>query len=357
MVTVADQPGRGAEVEVARLRCDNWGRFYREEQRAARWHRKNSEDDGQRDAPNPDDDQNTSSHRRYRSVQRRGKEAKTAFHWLGSKRKSPPVPSPRGRFMYKYEGPCPRIASIVGHDGPMPQPQTMSVVSNHLHVSRMSTYMAAAGGDPDLALRLYLWNTRVSAALFETLSVTEIIMRNAIDTALRNWNQSRPYGHYPAEWTTSAARPLNSLTKKAVETARAHAAKARAKRPQNHPRKHAPIDHNDIVAQLSFGVYARLMPTTDTTDHNYARREILWREALSGAFAGRPGDGKLAHAGRVERLHSLRNRIAHAEPILDVNFSSRVRDMARLVDSINPQLSGWVSGHTRVHAVAAMRPH
>lgn len=228
------------------------------------------------------------------------------------------------------------------------------MVGEHLHVSRMSTYMSAAQGDSGLAIDLYLWNVRVSAAVFETLCITEVIFRNAVDAALREWNPTR--GDYPAEWTTHAAAPLNSLTAGAIPPARNNAHKARAKRDAQHPRKEAEVTHDDVVAQLTFGVYAKLMPSLDESDSTFDRRVILWNEALQGTFSGRPGEDNRVHAGRIERLHALRNRVAHAEPLLDVNFRSRIRDMVRIVDSINPALSGWVSGNTRVHDVLRDRP-
>lgn len=244
---------------------------------------------------------------------------------------------------------------MVRDDVKMPQDHTTRALADHLHVARMSTYMAEAQGDEALALRLYLWNGRMSAALFETLSVTEVIFRNAIDASLRTWNPTRGARH-TWEWTATPASPLNSMIQRPLREARTNAAKARAHRPASHPRKTAPINHDDLVSQLTFGVYARLLPTQDTTDHSYTAREALWREALSGAFSARPGEDKRVLVGRVQRLHRLRNRIAHAEPILTVNFGSRVRDMVRLVDSINPSLSGWVSGNTRVFEVMRTKP-
>lgn len=219
----------------------------------------------------------------------------------------------------------------------------------------MSTYMIAANGDEDLALRLYLWNGRMAAAMFESLSVTEVIFRNAIDAALRQWNVSRP-GAHPAEWTAGPASPLNSLIKSPLAKARSSAVKARAHRPANHPRKNAAINHDDLVAQLTFGVYARLTPTLDTQANDYTARQALWRESLQHTFNRRPSENVGALVGRVERLHRLRNRIAHAEPLLDVNYSGRVRDMVRLVDSINPLLTGWVAGSSRVTELIRARP-
>lgn len=257
--------------------------------------------------------------------------------------------------MYKNEGPCPRIASSLCQYTSMAQADTIEAVRHHLHVSRMGTYMREAANDSSLALELYLWNGRMSAAIFETLSVTEVLFRNTIDASLRTWNASRGT-EYSEEWTAKPAPPLNSLIRKALGKARTNAQKARAHRLPNHPRKFAAITHDDLVAQLTFGVYTGLIPTLDETDPTHKRRLILWNEALSAAFQGRPHEGMVTIAGRVQRLHALRNRVAHAEPILHVNFRSRARDMARLAESANPRLAGWVSGNTRIHEVLRERP-
>lgn len=111
---------------------------------------------------------------------------------------------------------------MVREDGQMPQDQTARVLAEHLHVARMSTYMAAAGGDEPHALQLYLWNGRMSAALFETLSVTEVIFRNAIDGALRSWNPSRGTNH-TWEWTATPASPLNSMIRRPLQVAHTNA--------------------------------------------------------------------------------------------------------------------------------------
>lgn len=257
--------------------------------------------------------------------------------------------------MYKDEGPCPRISYIVCHHVQMQQRSTVDVVTHHLHVARMDTYVRAASGNPQLALDLYLWNNRMSGALFETLSITEVIFRNALDVALKEWNAAQP-GDYSENWTQKAARPLNSLTRDALRTAQSNAVKARSKRKQDHPRKWADITHDDLVAQLTFGAYARLLPSNHRSAPHQRQREILWDEALSQVFRARPSDPRKAHLGRVERLHALRNRVAHAEPVLDVNFASRVRDMVRLVESTDSLLAGWLSGTTRVHQVLRERP-
>lgn len=252
------------------------------------------------------------------------------------------------------------LMSRVVQTGDMPQSKTTALIAQSLHMSRFGTYATAAGGDMDLALRLYLWNIELAGAFHSSLGLLEVILRNTIDAELRAWNasQSQPDGTpYPPDWLIDPARPLNTLTASARKTATQNAVKARAARPASHPRKHAPITHDDILAQLTFGVFVRLLPTPDSADKTFRARQVLWQEALIAAFPGSRSDpdGHIA-ADRAGRLLSLRNRVAHMEPLLGVNATARHRDAVRLVGSINPDLQGWFAGVTRVREVARERP-
>lgn len=226
----------------------------------------------------------------------------------------------------------------------MPQPQTTVLVSQSLHVSRFGTYSTAAGGDQDLALRLYRWNLDLASAFHSSLGLTEVFLRNAIDAQLRIWNAAQSKiggGFHQPEWLLDPARPLNSMTTAARKTAMSNATKARAARPPWHPRKKAPINHDDVLAQLTFGVFARLLPTQDTNDKHYTGRKVLWSQGLVNAFpaAQNDPDGSTV-SDRVARLHALRNRVAHMEPLLEVNATGRFRDMVRLIGTIDPELQG-----------------
>ena len=53
-----------------------------------------------------------------------------------------------------------------------------------LSPERIATYMAAAGGDREKAMRLYTWNTAVSAAFYGPLQGLEVALRNAMHRSL-----------------------------------------------------------------------------------------------------------------------------------------------------------------------------
>jgi hypothetical protein len=63
---------------------------------------------------------------------------------------------------------------------PFPYSQsTINALGRALSPERLSTYLAAANGDHAAALRLYVWNTEVSAAFYGPLQALEIVVRNA----------------------------------------------------------------------------------------------------------------------------------------------------------------------------------
>ena len=49
---------------------------------------------------------------------------------------------------------------------------------------RLGTYLDAAGGDQEGAIRLHVWNTAVSAAFYGPLQGLEVALRNAIHRRL-----------------------------------------------------------------------------------------------------------------------------------------------------------------------------
>jgi len=183
------------------------------------------------------------------------------------------------------EGPCPRATSTIGHHGGVSQgPDGVRAIIENLSDARIAPYVHAANGDDDFAIELYLWNHRMASALHTGLGLTEVILRNAIDRELRKWNalQKRPDGSFYTEFwlTEGTARPLNNMISEGRKKAVHNAYRARASRPVNHPRKRAPISHDDVLAQMSFGTMVRLLPDKSARDSARTVRDIMWDEPV-----------------------------------------------------------------------------
>jgi hypothetical protein len=127
-----------------------------------------------------------------------------------------------------------------------------------LSQGRLAPYVAASGSLPR-AVDLYSWNIAASGAIYETLHVTEVVLRNAMHDALAD--SHRAAGH-AGSWMDD---PNGLLTHEHV----ADIAKARSRV----NRKAIPTEGH-VVAELNLGFWRFLL----------ARRyqDNLWRTALCG---------------------------------------------------------------------------
>lgn len=245
----------------------------------------------------------------------------------------------------------------------MPQTQAdRDEVARLLSEQRIAPYRTAAGGNLREALRLYQWHTGLSAALHEQLGVAEVVLRNTMDQQLRIWHQARTGRE---DWliedpNTPIQRPLRDLTGNKREQATSWAKSARRRRPSAHPRHSAQITHDDVLANITFGLWKDLLPNHDQgANPNEPRnrgRQILWEQALIHAFPNATDPTGADTYWQVSRLHHLRNRVAHMEPLLDIDVKHRVRDLLELVGSISIPTRNWLSGSNRVPAILKTRP-
>ena len=58
----------------------------------------------------------------------------------------------------------------------------------------------------------------------------------------------------------------------------------------------------------------------------------------------------------LTRLHRIRNRIAHHEPLLRVDLDARVDDIVALATLLEPELGRYVAANSAVAGYAAGRP-
>jgi hypothetical protein len=211
----------------------------------------------------------------------------------------------------------------------MPKHAAILAVNKHLHPVRLATYSSRCGNDPYLALELYKWNLQLSSAFQQVLAITEVALRNTIDEQLRSWNANQPHHSqtgttHGAHWLIDPARPLNSLTRDSRKSARSHATDADGTRdvahpPQrrtNQPRRHPCADHLRCLAETA--------SHQRHSDAGFRGRRNLWQQALHHAFPHNNSDpnGYIV-ADRAARLHGLRNRVSHMEPLLGVNIIAR----------------------------------
>lgn len=231
-------------------------------------------------------------------------------------------------------------------------------VLNALHRTRLEPYLKETNENEQNALKLYTWHLRLTSSVQELLGVVEVTLRNAIDRELLIWNENECANK---SWLLEApAAPLGSLTSGKRKLALRNAEKAVEIRDVGHPRHQASVTHDDVLANVMFGMWKDIMPNhgLDAGQAGPANknRKRMWDEAIHKAFPhSNDPDGKETY-WRIIRLHLLRNRVSHMESLLGIDLPDRVHDMNKLVESIDPYVAEWFTGLNRVNAVLKERP-
>ncbi|MGI8416893.1 MAG: hypothetical protein ACR2P2_11955 [Nakamurella sp.] len=226
-------------------------------------------------------------------------------------------------------------------------------VEGWLSAPRLAVYLSAVGGDRQIAVDLYEWNSALSAAFMHDLGHLEVALRNAYDAALTSGAVSgRPH------WTQDAARYFPSVWRTAKNGARYDVndeprhqiARAVGSAGTGSPGK--------AIAELTFGFWRYL---------SSAAHEVpLWRPYLHRAFL--PGTSRATVDAPVTRLHKFRNRVAHHEPLLrrdrlsglmsleTGHLTDRCDDGLSIAGKISVDLRGYVAAHSQCSSIISQRP-
>ncbi len=232
---------------------------------------------------------------------------------------------------------------------PAPEPSDSAPqewVERWLSPPRFGVYLHAAGGNADKALALYEWNAQVGAAFGHDLAHLEVGLRNAYDRALTE------HLNLPRHWTAASnlvfapvvrTRKRGSHGKVAVDiNAKPRASLDRAMHEAG-GRKAPP---GKVIAQLTFGFWRYLTSS--------AHEVTLWRPALHRAFPA--GTSRPEVDTRVGRLHELRNRVAHHEPLLGIDAADLHGDLLHVARLLDPQLHDYIQEHSTLADILTSRP-
>ncbi|MDO5512345.1 Abi family protein [Corynebacterium sp.] len=233
--------------------------------------------------------------------------------------------------------------------------RTKSEVDAMLGAARFETYYVAAGKDIEKAVQLYRWNTRLAGAFHSQLSYFEVLTRNAMNSALQDWNDSQ-CGHRDWSLEHQSAQLLYDMFNRPMVQARKWARKESKRRRDGHARQNAPLNHDDVVAQLTLGNWSNLLGEALPAHRPNAER--LWKECLHRAFPNiDPGDQSREDIGKkFERLTHLRNRVSHQENLLKTNVRSRLNDMLAVLKAIDESYPHWAMVGSQVRQVAREDP-
>lgn len=209
-------------------------------------------------------------------------------------------------------------------------------IKSALSAARIGTYEAATTVVPSLdgALALYAWNSQVSAAMLSPLHMCEVVIRNAVSDALTN--------EYGDQWPWHPAFE-GSLPTSGKFNMRAHLTSKRKGKPTT----------GKVIPELAF---------------------VFWEKMFTGRFDGQIWNKHLANVmpylnpawdtqaarGKVNKdlnqIRTLRNRIAHHEPIIKRILSDDFRLIEELIGFRCPVTAAWMVQHQQAQPFFGIKP-
>ncbi|RKQ96246.1 Abi family protein [Maricaulis maris] len=171
---------------------------------------------------------------------------------------------------------------------------TATAIQASLSASRLHKYLAAAKGDLPLAIRLYIWNSELSATFYSPIQIVEVAVRNAIAKRLRQ--------RFGASWHSSPKfrNTLNNYQ-------RTELTKAVSKETRQH-RHNTTSEH--IISALTLGFWTGLMSAQ--------MDKQLWAGGIAMSFPHAPAQETRASIHqRLDSLRAFRNDVMHYRSIFD----------------------------------------
>jgi len=203
-----------------------------------------------------------------------------------------------------------------------------------LSPERLAPYLIACGNDLDRSIRLYEWNGAVSGAFFEVLSDVEVIVRNSIHQTMSRWSIESGYG---SNWYDNLHGMFDASALRDIAKVEARLGRRGVK-----------VTPEVLVAELGFGFWRFLLAKRYET--------TLWAVGLWRAFPNSPLRHTEQLFQRVGRLHHLRNRVAHHEPIFMRRLELDLNDAYMTIKSVCTDAESWTRGRSRVEKLLETRP-
>lgn len=205
----------------------------------------------------------------------------------------------------------------------------MTVFEQALSEARFSTFLQWTGGDREAAIELYTSNVLLAESLYVPLHMLEVALRNRIHAVMTE--------QISADWFEGERFQRNPSQKRMLERARQDVGAA-SWRPTT----------VTLIPALTFGYWTAFLGP---------EYEDLWRASLHRIARTADGKhlGRKQFASRLGPIRKLRNRIAHYEPIIQLNLPHGYADMLQLIEWLSPSAALWCATHCRFGAVWAAR--
>lgn len=174
--------------------------------------------------------------------------------------------------------------------------------------NRMTRYLTACRGDTRMAMTLYRYNLQISQEMFTIVSCFEIALRNAIDRKLTD--------NLGADWLRDSIESEGIFTTPILRKTREIITLALKKLQHSHS-----YSHSKLLAEMDFGIWKYMFSPV--------QYRVTGRNLLS-IFPNKPRSSREMQYNQsyifneLDKVNSLRNRIAHHETICFATGTSTI---------------------------------
>ena len=203
-------------------------------------------------------------------------------------------------------------------------------VRNVLSAPRLATYedvlknVSQNASDTTDVLNLYLWNAEMSGALLFPMQLCEVTIRNAVSQAIASaYEEDWP-------WNQSFVGSLADNEKKSLKEGIG---------------KFVPPMTGRVVAAMTLNFWEKMF----TARHD----DRIWNQNLTVVFPNLDPDLSVADARKriydfMQAVRTLRNRIAHHEPIFNCDIDGNYKKIQWLIGIRCEKTAAWMEANQRV---------
>lgn len=218
-----------------------------------------------------------------------------------------------------------------------------------LSTPRLNTYTAERGGDIAEGLDLYRWNLDTSMVFFESIHYFEVALRNTIDGAMTRW-MNREYvargGGKAPHWLSTSDDQLLGMEPIRFSGVSGRSIKIVLQAEKMARKRHADVQPGHIVSQLTLGFW--------TFHLRGAGHGSLWAKAVKSSLPSSTRHAELSSG--CDKVVDLRNRIAHHEPIFNMDLAGEYENLIHTSTLLSEYLGWWIDSSSRVDSVLRAHP-
>jgi hypothetical protein len=214
-----------------------------------------------------------------------------------------------------------------------PTAEQFPAIAEAMHAARIDRYLPAAGGSQEDAFQLYLWNCALCEAFYLPLHISEVVVRNAMQTLLLSRLGEQWYAN------TTFRSLLDMKYAKSLDGAI-----------DDERKQHGILlTSHHVVSAVSFGFWQHLL--TKRFDR------LLWQRGLRVAFPHLPNSAtRQTVYDQMNVIRKWRNRIAHHQAIFDKGPMRHYQETLKLALWVSLDVGSWLTSCSKVTAAIDLRP-